>query len=431
MRPLIVGALALMAPVASHAFCGTYVGEPGAELYSGASQVVLTRQADRTVLTLTNDVEGSVKDFAMVIPVPEVLSEDDVRVIDADFIDTMQRYAGPRLVTYVCDDFAYEDWDYGSSGCGCGADDAEADLSLETDSGDSLEVTIEAEFAAGEYDIVILSSTDSADLLTWLGREGYGVSSAAEAMLGEYLNAGSFFMAAKVRLEDVPVSDDLVGRPYLSPLQLTYETDTFSLPIRLGTVNSPGTQDLILYTLTQAETEGPVSISNYPQGALESDCLYDEARHGTMEEFLGDQVDAEMAANDGAVWFETYSWSSGSCDPCPGGLQLDDATVNALGFEGSAWETHTTRLWMRYDADAVDEDIVLYTAGGWDQSQLRYIVYEDYLEDRFPICLEGMAEDPGSCDDTTTRRSSLGGWPLLAVFGGIGLLGLALRRRES
>ena len=433
MRPLILGALALMAPLASHAFCGTYVGEPGAELTSGASQVVLARQGTRTTLTLANDVEASVKDFAIVIPVPEVLDEDDVRVVDASFIDQIQRYAGPRLVTYECADFAYlDEWGRGSSGCGgCNADDAFYALdSAETDA-DPPSVTVEAEFAVGEYDIVILSSEDSADLLTWLNNEGYGVSEAAESMLGEYIAADSKFMAAKVRLDDVPVADGIVGRPYLTPLQISYDSDTFSLPIRLGTVNSPGTQDLIVYALTDVN-EGEVSISNYPQAELATDCMFDEARHGDMDDFIGDQIDAAVDANDGAAWVRTYSWTGGWCDPCPDGQQLDDATVTELGFEGGAGAVHTTRLWMRYDADAAAEDVVLYTTGGGAAAQLRYIVYADYLEDRFPICLEGMAENPGTCPDDSarTRTSSLGGWPLFGFVGLLGGLGLALRRRQ-
>ena len=86
----IGGLAALIVPAAAQAFCGTYVGEAGAELTSGASKVVMVRDGNRTVLTLANDVEGSVKDFAVVIPVPEVLSEEDVRVLDPAILDTLR-----------------------------------------------------------------------------------------------------------------------------------------------------------------------------------------------------------------------------------------------------------------------------------------------------------------------------------------------------
>ena len=122
----IGGLAALIVPAAAQAFCGTYVGEAGAELTSGASKVVMVRDGNRTVLTLANDVEGSVKDFAVVIPVPEVLSEEDVRVLDPAILDTVAEYSGPRLVTYQCSDFAYDEYYAdGANACfGCNGDDA-------------------------------------------------------------------------------------------------------------------------------------------------------------------------------------------------------------------------------------------------------------------------------------------------------------------
>jgi hypothetical protein len=252
-------------PLSASAFCGTYVGSPDAELFSGVSQAVISREGDRTVLTLANDVEGNVRDFALVLPVPEVLDQAQVRIVDRGVLDRIGVYAGTRLVSYECSDFAWEEgWSEGSGwGCACRNWDAnESDSQyVMDDPGEPLDVTIEAEFAAGEYDIVILSSEDSADLLTWLNREGYAVSEDAEAMLGDYIRSGSKFLAAKVRLDDVPVGGP-AGRPYLSPLQLTYRTDVFSLPIRLGTLNSPGSQDVVVYTLTDRH-EGQTSISNY------------------------------------------------------------------------------------------------------------------------------------------------------------------------
>lgn len=437
MRTLLLSA-ALLTPAAAHAFCGTYVGQPGAELYSGASQVVMARQGDQTVLTLVNDVEGSVKDFAVVIPVPQVLGEDDVQVVDTAFIERVQEYAGPRLVEYACSDFFYGgDWEGGprTSCLGCNQNTMALDAGAASPPApEALDVTVEAEFAAGEYDIVILSSEDSADLLTWLDREGYGVSGEAEALFGEYIAADSLFLAAKVRLEDVPISDDVVGRPYLSPLQLSYESESFSLPIRLGTVNSPGTQDLVLYTLTSS-AEGSVAIANYDEAVLPSDCMYDDVRHGTLEQFLDTEMDAVVDANDGAAWVTTYSWWTGKCDPCPDGGPLEGPVLTALGFEGGVDEVHLTRLWMRYDADAAAEDVVLYTTGDDAWTQLRYIVYKQELEQQFEVCVDGWIDNPGTCEDQSARgraqTSSLGGWPLLGFLGLLGGVGLALRRREQ
>jgi hypothetical protein len=55
----------------SHSFCGFYVAKADAKLFNNTSQVILVRDGDRTVITMSSDFKGKVKDFAMVVPVPE------------------------------------------------------------------------------------------------------------------------------------------------------------------------------------------------------------------------------------------------------------------------------------------------------------------------------------------------------------------------
>lgn len=439
LLPLGLALGGLATPSLAHAFCGTYVGQPGDALYSGASEVVLAREGRRTILTMRNDIEGDVTEFAMLIPVPEVLSEDDVRVVPRTVLDSVREYAGPRLVSYACSDFAPRSGGYGrSGGCsgiGCTEQSFTEHREMLSPVGGgppSLDVTVEAEFAAGEYDIVILSSEDSADLLTWLDREGYGVSADTESLLTEYIEADSKFMAAKVRLADVPVVDDLAGRPYLTPLQIAYESETASLPIRLGTVNSPGSQDLIVYTLTSA-TEGEMAIANYPATEIETDCLYDEAVDGSLETFLSTRMDAAVEANDGVAWATTYSWSPGKCDPCPPNGALEDGIVRELGLRDGGSNAHLTRLWMRYDADAVNQDVSFYATNRGNAMQLRYIQYTPGLEAYFPVCGEGWVDDYEACptEDDEVQEGAVAPWWLgLGFIGALAGLGALLRRRR-
>jgi hypothetical protein len=52
----------------------------------------------------------------------------------------------------------------------------------------------------------------------------------------------------------------LLGNGYLRPLQVRYDTPKFMLPLRLGTVNASGPQDLIIYALSK---NGRVETTNY------------------------------------------------------------------------------------------------------------------------------------------------------------------------
>jgi hypothetical protein len=348
----------------AHAFCGTYVGQAGAELYNNASQVAVARQGERTTLTLVNDYQGDASEFALLIPVPEVLGEEDVRVLDQELPGRLDAYSAPRLVRYECSDFHRDTGDW---------DSVSADSGGAPESGEGVDdsVTVEASFSAGEYDIVILSADESGALLSWLGDNGYAVGSEAEELLGEYIAGGAKFFAAKVNLEAVPE-----GASYLSPLQFGYDSEVFSLPIRLGTLNASEDQDLILYVLSDA---GQTHISNYPQVEQETDCMVDL-----------------LATAERPGWVLEYGWTPSSCDPCSG-EPLTDEELQQLGWDGDTWEAYFSRIHMRYPAGEVDQDLVFYGSNLSDFTQLRYIEYEPELEDRFANCLTGWAEDPGSC----------------------------------
>ena len=51
-------------------------------------------------------------------------------------------------------------------------------------------VKIEAQFSVGEYDIVVLSATDSTALDSWLHQNGYKIPAGAEPYLRPYVADG-------------------------------------------------------------------------------------------------------------------------------------------------------------------------------------------------------------------------------------------------
>src|SRR3712207_3277019 len=89
-------------------FCGFYVAKADTKLYNQASQVIIARNGDslrdsfasRTVVTMANDYQGDIKDFAIVVPVPVVLQQDQVNVGDPKIIERLDAFSAPRLVEY-------------------------------------------------------------------------------------------------------------------------------------------------------------------------------------------------------------------------------------------------------------------------------------------------------------------------------------------
>ncbi len=366
------------------AFCGTYVGSPGVNLTNKTSQVIIARQETRTTLTLANDYEGAAQEFAMLIPVPEILEEDDIKTVRPELFQRFDDYTAPRLVRYECEDFSWDEQMDGDA-------DADADGDVDADAGGAPRVIVEAEYSVGIYEIVILSADESGALLTWLDANGYGVDASAESLLAEYIDSGAYFFAAKVGLQQAGEGE------FLEPLQFGYRSDVFSLPIRLGTLNSPGEQDVVMYIVTD-EDAGKVGVSNYPQMTIEDECMVDAWNASDMEAHYGERFENAFAQESGAGWLVEYAWATSWCDPCSAEPPSNDELSEA-GFEGSSWDSYLTRIRMRYTAEAATQDLTLYASGLKEQEQIRYIAYNASMEDRFPVCGVGMVDDPGTCDD--------------------------------
>src|SRR5262249_26393031 len=119
-------------------------------------------------------------------------------------------------------------------------------------------VTIEAQFSVGEYEVVVLSAQDSTALDAWLRQNHYKIPEGAEPVLRPYVQGGMKFFVAKVDVAKVRFEN---GMAMLSPLRFHYDTETFGLPVRLGLLNSAGTQDLVVHVLARGKR---YEVANYP-----------------------------------------------------------------------------------------------------------------------------------------------------------------------
>lgn len=367
----------------AHAFCGTFVSTGADAPTNAGSQIAIVKQGGITTLTMSNDIHGSIADFALVIPVPEAIPESALHVVDPAIFAHIDGYSAARLVAYTCDDF----WDQQSDTASDSGDTADTDV----DSG----VVVEGQYVVGEYDVVVLSASESTSLLVWLQSHGYNVPSDSQALLGEYIAGGSYFLAAQVRA-DAGVEDG----DTLSPLQISYTDTAGTLPIRLGTLNSSGTQDLTIFSLTDYGS-GSLAIANYPESTVETDCMLPEGAS------FGDHVDATLDAalpiTGEAHWVSEYIWDNGNCDPCTPGGELTEEDMASMGFipdEKYGYAYTFTRLHMRYTPAQATQDLVLYGAQSGTK-QLRYIEYNEQLEDRFQVCGLGFVDDPGTCEEDT------------------------------
>src|SRR6058998_3688159 len=131
-------------------FCGFYVSTADTKLFNKASQVVLVRDGDRTVMTMANDFKGDLKEFAVVIPVPTFLKREQIHVGEKSLIDHLDAYSAPRLVEYFDQDPCRITMMKEMNAPMAAAMNARAQDAVSR--ARSLGVTIEAQYTVGEYD---------------------------------------------------------------------------------------------------------------------------------------------------------------------------------------------------------------------------------------------------------------------------------------
>ncbi|RZV39239.1 MAG: DUF2330 domain-containing protein [Chromatiales bacterium] len=374
---LVTALATVMVTTTAQAFCGFYVAKADTSLFNRASQVVLVRDDDRTVITMANDFEGEVEDFAVVIPVPTRIEREQINVGDRAVIQHLDAYTSPRLVEYhdgnPCHRYELEERMKSDA-------DLPAAAAQLRRSAKSQGVTIEASYTVGEYDILILSAKESSGLIRWLNDNDYKLPRGAKRVVDSYLGQGMRFFVAKVNVEE----QSKLGYQYLRPLQVAYESNKFMLPIRLGTLNAKGKQELYVYALTRT---GRVETTNYRTVKLPTNVEVPEFVEGEFADFYRDMFARQTEKENGRAVFLEYAWDMAWCDPCAAD-PLSSKELRKLGvfwiderdardkrsIVPQAQNVFVTRLHVSYDAEHFPEDLMFQETGDRQNYQGRYVI---------------------------------------------------------
>lgn len=371
------------------AFCGFYVAKAGADLYNNKSEVILVRDGNKTTITMSNDFKGDVKDFAMVVPVPNVLAREDIRIADRSVFSMLDAYSAPRLVEYYdqnpCEPVYEVEEDMMLENIAV----AESTMSRVLRDKVKYRVTIEAQYKVAEYDIVLLSAKKSGGLKQWLIDNGYSIPAKAEQVLEPYIKSGLKFFVVKV---DLNKYNPTANGGFLRPLQITVKSDKFMLPIRLGMANSKGEQDMIVYAFSKT---GRVECSNYRTVQMPTNKKVPTFVKPNFANFYTD-VFRNQHSQQGRnavfleyAWNVTPTWSGVKCDPCVGNppyarefLMAGVPWANANGTT-----TYFTRMHVRYTLDKFPEDLFFIETPNKEHYQARYVITHPAYGDL--SCAEG------------------------------------------
>jgi hypothetical protein len=367
------------------AFCGFYVSKADGTLKNKTSQVILVRDGERSTITMYNDFQGDLKDFAMVVPVPVVLHKSDIKVVDQSIFTTLNEYSKPRLVEYYdqnpCE--SYKDLEGRAAGVSLndivviGYGSAKKKLG----------VRIEAKYIVGEYDILILSATESSGLRTWLMKNGYKIPAGADEVLEPYIRSNMKFFVVKVNEEE----KKKVPGDFLRPIQISFESPKFMLPIRLGMANADGDQDMIVYAFSKT---GRIECANYPTVSLPTGKNVPLFVENNFANFYSNLFQYQwFGAGKSAAMLE-YAWdvspsNAVKCDPC---VATAPSTANLL--QAGVWwanpsvyhvdpndqdtdhpaKVYFTRLHVRYNRQAFPQDLFFQETANTSNFQARYMI---------------------------------------------------------
>ena len=401
----------LIATPAAWAFCGFFAAKTNSILSNSASRVVIAHKGNHSVFTMENNFEGDVGEFARIVPIPVIPTRQQVRVGNNEIIDHLDSFTSPRLAEYrdnpCTDEYnLYGFWLFAATSFGLilflvitlGSRSSGGRLLQlgmisvivciwvaialpsflnQANKGSSSwsraggQVEVADQFAVGEYDVTLLSATESNGLVNWLQGSGYRIPSNAKAMLQDYIQQGMKFFVVRVNLERF----EKASLSLLRPIVIEYDSPQLMLPIRLGTLNAAGAyQDVTVYLLTE---QNPVELVNYPTLPIPTDTISDRGLPSGQElpGFVKDnfqdfyqalfQQQYERAGKRAGFW--EYAGSigqGGSCDPCTMPMEDVGQLQANLGLLGVFWDTQgrsqpvmVTRLHVRYTADKFPEDL--------------------------------------------------------------------------
>ncbi|HVG16976.1 MAG TPA: DUF2330 domain-containing protein [Chitinophagaceae bacterium] len=370
------------------AFCGFYVSKADGTLKNKTSQVILARDGDRNVITMYNDFKGNFKDFAMVVPVPVVLKKGDIKVVDGQIFSTLNDYSQPRLVEYYdqnpCNRVRYDNLDQMSMN----AIKEVITADVKTQRKKSLGVKVEAKYLVGEYDILILSAKESAGLKTWLEENGYKIPAGADEVLEPYVKSNLKFFVVKVNEEALRKT----GGNFLRPLQISFTSPKFMLPIRLGMANADGDQDMIIYGFTK---KGRIECTNYRTVSIPTGSKVPLFVQNNFGNFYANLFHHQWKREGKAVAMLEYAWDVSpknflKCDPCvataPSTQDLAQAGVWWItrdwndysdvdsDIEDYSDNVYFTRLHVRYNRNSFPQDLQFQVTPQTENFQARYVI---------------------------------------------------------
>ncbi|MDF3071553.1 MAG: hypothetical protein K0R38_7154 [Polyangiaceae bacterium] len=304
-------ALAVSAlPRSAAAFPGFFASKKSEPIKNHSTQIAVMKKGADTVVSIMPDYDGPIEGFAMVLLVPSDVTVDKVATLKRDFIDRLDSLTAPRFHEYweqdPCDPGPPEqEWERNlkvaptapTASAGAAPLKPAKELFLDT----------KAKQKEGEYKFTLLDA--GADVVAWLTSHGYKAPEGAAAAVKGY---GSLRpLVAEVDAKRIELTGDNLA--VLSPIRFATSQPWDTLPSKLGLLNAPKEQELIIYAI---DPDSRYEAKNYKTMFPPTNIELDFSAKERMGEFYNALYDLILAKNP-QTFLSEYSWPTDGCgQPC-------------------------------------------------------------------------------------------------------------------
>jgi len=316
----------------AYSFVGVFISKDGNKIISQNSKVIIAKKDQKTTLTFTSDLHTKAQQFILLVPVLADVKTHHVSTIGYDYINKLDLYTSPRLIEYInfdpCDPNVLERPPVSAN---------------RMDKAISLKPVISK--TTKKHKFFVLNSNESNNIKDWLKKHGYDLSSQYLNVLKKYTAKNMKFIAIEVKNHNSKVTQ-------LAPVQIVYESESFLLPIRIGSLNAPNSknQDMTIYILSSL---GEVLPTNYKVNDTPTNVNLPISTIDNFNQFY-DNLMHKLFASHPDIIRKEYSWPINTCKPCTS-TPLTKGELQKLGVfwysSNSPELPYVTRLHTHYSPE--------------------------------------------------------------------------------
>lgn len=218
-------------------------------IYETGQKAIILHENNIETLVLQTSYQGDAKDFAYIVPTPNI---PEVSKVSNDIFSNISMLTEPK---YYATPLSYG-----------AAEMTTKDLNSQ--------VEIIEEKQVGIYDIKVLSAGNANALFDWLRENNFTYPVDKKYILDDYISNNWFFTTAKINQESI--SDDIQNKLYtgdLTPLKFVFESPNIVYPLKISSVAKENPNNFY-YPATQASPNADVNAVEpaiapyYPENAM-------------------------------------------------------------------------------------------------------------------------------------------------------------------